>query len=380
MKSFITKVHLWLSVPFGLIIALVCATGAILVFEEEILELSYPERYFVKQTQDKALPISVLIMKARTQLPDSLQINGIQISGEADRTYRISTTQGTGYFINPYSGEITARDERSRFFRNTLLLHRFLLQPVSRHSDDIPWGKRIVGYSTLAFTLILTSGLIIWIPRNLRMLKNRLCIQTKGSRHRLFYDLHVSGGFYACLLLFAMALTGLTWSFPWYRNIFYGMLGATPQIQQKEKKKQQDGQTAATNFISWDKALNMVGKFYSSYKSISITDGNIAVSVHDYGNTRARDRYFFDPQSGMITGKSLYEETPQYSKMRGWIWSVHTGHWGGMTTRILSFLACLAGVVLVGSGYYLYMRKYFRKLNRHKESGNRHIMNRKSFR
>ena len=38
MKKFFAKIHLWLSIPFGIIIAIVCLTGAILVFEAEILK------------------------------------------------------------------------------------------------------------------------------------------------------------------------------------------------------------------------------------------------------------------------------------------------------------------------------------------------------
>lgn len=40
MKKFFAKIHLWLSIPFGIIIAIVCLTGAILVFETEILEFA----------------------------------------------------------------------------------------------------------------------------------------------------------------------------------------------------------------------------------------------------------------------------------------------------------------------------------------------------
>ena len=33
MKKTFRKIHLWLSVPFGLIISIICLTGAALVFE-----------------------------------------------------------------------------------------------------------------------------------------------------------------------------------------------------------------------------------------------------------------------------------------------------------------------------------------------------------
>lgn len=54
MRKFFAKVHLWLSIPFGIIIAIVCLTGAILVFETEILELGYPSRYFVKEVKGES--------------------------------------------------------------------------------------------------------------------------------------------------------------------------------------------------------------------------------------------------------------------------------------------------------------------------------------
>ena len=38
-RKLFRKLHLWLSLPFGLIIMTTCLTGALLVFEKEITEL-----------------------------------------------------------------------------------------------------------------------------------------------------------------------------------------------------------------------------------------------------------------------------------------------------------------------------------------------------
>ena len=38
MKKALRKIHLWLSVPTGIIITLVCFSGAMLVFEEVITQ------------------------------------------------------------------------------------------------------------------------------------------------------------------------------------------------------------------------------------------------------------------------------------------------------------------------------------------------------
>ena len=42
MKKIFSKIHLWLSVPFGLLITLICFSGAMLVFENEVNEWFRP--------------------------------------------------------------------------------------------------------------------------------------------------------------------------------------------------------------------------------------------------------------------------------------------------------------------------------------------------
>ena len=213
MKKFFAKIHLWLSIPFGIIIAIVCLTGAILVFETEILEFCYPSRYFVKEVKGEMLSPAVLMGAAGQQLPDSIKINGIRVSSDPKRTYQlILPGKKAACFINPYTGEITGIDDGKGFFMKIMRLHRWLLDEYKR-DGSFAWGKTIVGYSTLVLAIIIISGLVIWYPRNRKALKNRFKIKTKAGWFRFLYDLHVSGGFYAALLLLILALTGLTWSF-----------------------------------------------------------------------------------------------------------------------------------------------------------------------
>ena len=57
MKKIFEKIHLWLSVPFGLIITLICFSGAMLVFEDEVNELFRHELYYVETVGEVPLPI-----------------------------------------------------------------------------------------------------------------------------------------------------------------------------------------------------------------------------------------------------------------------------------------------------------------------------------
>ena len=65
---------------------------------------------------------------------------------------------------------------------------------------------------------------------------------------------------------------------------------------------------------------------------------------------------------GEFTETSLYQHQDKSGKIRGWIYSVHVGSWGGMLTRILAFIAALIGAALPLTGYYLWMRKFIRQL------------------
>ena len=58
-----------------------------------------------------------------------------------------------------------------------------------------------------------------------------------------------------------------------------------------------------------------------------------------------------------FTETSLYQHQDKSGKIRGWIYSVHVGNWGGMFTRILTFIAALLGAALPLTGYYLWIKR-----------------------
>ncbi|MBQ5888272.1 MAG: PepSY domain-containing protein [Bacteroidaceae bacterium] len=226
MRKFFRKLHLWVSVPFGVVITITCFTGALLMFEDEVTALCRDDVASVTPSGEP-LPLDVLVERVDTALPTDVDVTGFVVSDSSDEAYKVnlSKPKRSAVYVNQYTGEITGRDERLPFFQTVFRLHRWLMD--SKPGDGkVFWGKMIVGTSTLAFVVILITGLVIWWPRNRKMLKNRLHIVVKKGKNRFWHDLHVAGGFYAMLLLLVMALTGLTWSFEWYRNGVYDMLGA----------------------------------------------------------------------------------------------------------------------------------------------------------
>lgn len=157
-------------------------------------------------------------------------------------------------FIDPYTAEVTGINDGQGFFMQMMRLHRWLLDSYKR-DGSFSLGKALVGYSTLILAIILISGIVIWYPRNRKALKNRLKIKANAGWYRFFYDLHVAGGFYSTLLLLVLTLTGLTWSFGWYRDAFYTAFGVettqpqahapAPSAQQEQPEDKKPGKEAA---------------------------------------------------------------------------------------------------------------------------------------
>ena len=396
MKKIFRKIHLWLSVPFGLIITLVCFSGAMLVFENEVNEWFRRDLYYVETVKESPLPMDKLLEKVATTLPDSVSVTGVSISSDPGRAYQVSLSKPrrASLYVDQYTGEVKGKSERSGFFMFMFRMHRWLLDSMNPGNEGIFWGKMIVGVSTLLLVFVLISGIVIWWPRTRKALKNSLKITaTKGWR-RFWYDLHVAGGMYALIFLLAMALTGLTWSFPWYRTAFYKVFGVEVQqraaqgheqksdaqkrdtklVAHREKKregnevqkgersgrpenKHSDMYSVTSPFVYWQEIYDKLRRQNPEYKQISISSGTASVSFNRFGNQRASDRYSFNTDNGEFTETSLYQHQDKSGKIRGWIYSVHVGNWGGMFTRILTFIAALLGTALPLTGYYLWIKR-----------------------
>ena len=123
--KYIRKIHLWLSVPFGIIITLTCFSGAMLVFEPEITRALQNEIYYVASSEGEPRPIEELMETVKATLPDSVSITGVTVFADEERTYQVglSKPRRAAIFIDQYSGEITGRYERLGFFSTMFKLH-----------------------------------------------------------------------------------------------------------------------------------------------------------------------------------------------------------------------------------------------------------------
>ncbi|MDH6307422.1 putative iron-regulated membrane protein [Dysgonomonas sp. PFB1-18] len=356
MRVFLKKLHKWLSIPVGIIITIVCLTGAILVFQDEILEISNPSHYFIEyETSNPPILLEELIPLVNAQL-DTNAVASVQISDDPARTYRMTLEKGFRQtaFVNQYTGRVTGyyKFQESPFY-TIMRLHRWLLDGTRT------WGKYTVGISTLLFVFILISGFIVWMPR--RMNKSRFKIQLRKGRKRLFYDLHNVLGAYACLVLLICALTGMMWSFDWYRNTVFRLFGAKVKQEQGQERGQRGdkdkGEQKEVNYASWQTVFGELKTSNPDYEYIRIQDGSATVHQKSSVTSRAADQYAFDKRSGEITKATLFKDQEGTVKVWAWVYSLHVGNYWGVWSKIFTCFFSLAGASLPITGYYIFFVK-----------------------
>ena len=381
MKKALRKIHLWLSVPTGIIITLVCFSGAMLVFEKEITEAIKPELYFVKEAKGEPIPMQQLMEKVEETLPDSVSISGVTVFADSTRTYQVSLSKPrrASIYVNQYTGEVTGRSERLPFFNTMFHLHRWLLGSSSGV------GKLITGICTLVLVFILITGILMWLTNRNKPLKASLAIHVTKGWGRFWHDLHVAGGIYTTIFLLAMALTGLTWSFSWYRTGFYACFGVESSEKggahgeggnshgegrgsrgegrythgdgrnnHEGKRGEGRGFHRRSPYRHWENVLNEVALKNPGYQQITLKPEVAEVVPEGRLSMRAADKYSYDRRSGEITDVQLYSAGKKDTKVRSGVYMVHTGSWGGIITRILNFLAAFIGATLpltVAIGY-----------------------------
>lgn len=421
MKKIFCKIHLWLSVPFGIFITLICFSGAMLVFEKEITEWCRHDVYFVKEAGEKPLPMDCLMQMVGTTLPDSVAVTGLTISSDAERTWQVSLSKPrrASLYLNPYTGEVTGYSERLPFYDTMFHLHRWMM------GSSQGLGKMLVGISTLMFVVILITGILMWLTNRRKPLAKSLKISFTKGWHHFWHDLHVAGGIYATVFLLAIALTGLTWSFSWYRTGFYSMFGVEsatgahgghgagrmaevnstnartnregrPEKQRghhDEVRSERDSsctdegtvyrrgrhhrgsdveryfqpdavveeKTSVSPFAHWQDVYDELASSHPGYRQITLSDGSASVVPAGRYSLRAADRFDFNPVNGQITNHTPYTDQDKATRLRGSVYTVHVGSWGGLLTRIVTFIAVLLGATLPLTGYYLWIKRILNK-------------------
>lgn len=411
IRKFFNDIHLWIGLASGIIVILICLSGTLYVFNTELREMASPELYKVKSDNGaKPMPVEELIAKVKAITGG--KVASVKISADPNRSYQFmvrlrdkeegkkgsekgenkaaekSEHKGergkkpkrpSAFAVNQYTGEILGNISESKtatasFMQTMFSLHRWLLldkieKPLIGELENRKLGSYISGTATILFTLGVITGMVIWFPQKIRAWKQGLKVKWSGSWKRKNHDLHNSLGFYACIFLFLMGITGPQWSFPWYREALKKTLG-TYQPEDFEAPKDPESKLtlaaikplSITDYIqAADRVLPYKGDYSVNLPKDSTSVIAITKNQTGFFAPSAGDKLLLDQYTASVLKIEVFKDKPFNERVSGSIKALHLGDVYGMFTKIIYFFACLIATSLPITGTIIWLNKLKKK-------------------
>ncbi|NEM99699.1 PepSY-associated TM helix domain-containing protein [Pontibacter burrus] len=381
-RKLFNDVHLWLGIASGLVLFIVCLTGTIYTFRTDIEQMLEPDKYTVA-VPAIATPLPANELIAKLEQEHNGKVLSLEMPADKAESYKVSIAppatekpegkgkgegrsgdgpKPTSYFVNPYTGAVlgTTEGPATEFFGTVMKMHRWLLM-----GDSV--GRVIVGISTIIFAVLCLTGIVLWWPKKLKNWKQGLKVKTSGNWKRINHDLHNTFGFYSFILLLIMALTGLCWSFEWYRDALGKVMGAEVFKGRKEKPM--------FTFAGADAAALTTEDFIARANKLLPNEGNMRISLPDNDSTaivvtksqagfmalNASDKVQLDQHNGQPLKVEIFAEKPLNEQIVSLIKPLHLGDVYGSFSKILYFLACLVATSLPVTGTLIWINKLKKK-------------------
>ncbi|MGG5208893.1 PepSY-associated TM helix domain-containing protein [Chryseobacterium sp. MIQD13] len=368
-------VHLWLGLLSSIIVFVMCLTGCLYAFKNQITDLYNRDKVYI--TSGSKVPRTPDQIQAAL-FESGKELTSLLIPDHRNRSYVVSYRENNldkSSYYNQYTGQIIGQADTgaNQFFEIVLDIHRNLMMGNA--------GRQIVGASVLIFCILLISGLILWLPKKLKFLKQGLTVKFKAKFQRVNYDLHNTLGFYTFLMLFFIAVTGLYVTYPWVKNMLIVSLGGSSidniaeeksnddafgglledMLQKQDEKKNLKNSASA----SIDKILELSDKQlpYAAATSIELPNKEnpryvvIKTNTQNFLGMMLPDEVTFD-KTGVFKTKELFSDKPLNKQFTALAKPLHTGEIMGLPSIILYFIVSLIGCSLPVTGFLIWWHRF----------------------
>ena len=395
-KKILFQLHWFFGISAGLILSLMGITGALYSYEQPIQKWLNPDSYTVQVTNTAKMTPAEIYQHFQRVDP-SIKINSITIESEATASSTVNIVKegarrGYNMMVNPYDATVLPEVKGREFFQFVQQLHRNLTVG--------PVGKQITGACTLILIYFLLSGLYLRWPKK-HSIKQWFAVKPQLKGRNFIWDLHAVIGTWVVIFYLILACTGLYWSYGWWRDGMFKVLGverpqpemqanAGPKAQGAEGKGTKDAQQAENTGPSSEQKKNSsekkglapekisyaltqtwtgfnqkIGREYSSLtlnipkkpnSTVELTFVD-AVPQHE----RARNKASYNYQTAAIEKLELYEDKKLNEKIMTSMLPVHRGSFFGPVYQFFAMLSSLIMPLFFVTGWMLYLKRHKQK-------------------
>lgn len=232
IRTILFRAHWALGLTAGLVLALMGVTGALMSYEEAVVEALNARAGAVEPGDRVRLGPEALIASIEAQLPGQ-RVAGLSIPGDPGRAVRVRFAGSApgehpaARYVDPYDGTDRGAVAGEEAFETIRALHRWLLIPGGGRG----WGRTVTGICAIALLVFLGTGLYLRWPK-LHGWKIWLRPALARPGRPRWWSLHAVVGTWLIPVYAVIALTGLWWSYDAYRaGATYLLTGNWPEAR-----------------------------------------------------------------------------------------------------------------------------------------------------
>ena len=377
IKAVLHQVHSIAGLVLALLLALIALTGAIMSFEDEIGDYLNSGIMQVAPRQAPALMPDELV--ARLQgMPDIGKVASVTLSSDPTAAVRVRfgrDEQGGrrgSLYVDPYDARVLGAPHGEEFFVTVRQLHRWLLIP----GEAKGWGRPITGIAALGLIVMLITGLVLRWPRRAGSVKMWLKPNLGLSGRGLHRSLHAVIGTWVLPVYLVMTLTGLWYSFDWYKDGVVWLLSRpevsaakmqpkmaarAPRAAVRDEQAQQVGFDRAWTMIQREEA----GRFSKVLLTLPNGPGTV-IRIRSWPKDSTldttRDEFRIDAISGQVISAERYADKTFGERIIANVLDIHRGAFLGWPGKLAFMVAAALMPLFSVTGILLYLSR--RKLRR----------------
>jgi len=353
-------VHLWVGVGLLVLVIPLGLSGSLLVWHDLLDRSLHAERYAVSGAD--RVPLPVYAAAAQTAFADRATLNQLRLPQKAGEPVvavgRMPGPPGAGgrprtlnAWIDPPTGKVLETAEVARSF--TMVMHRLhgnLLIPGV--------GRKIVGWLGWAMFVSCATGLWLWWPRRGGFLRG---LRWRRGASQLF-NLHHTLGFWICLPLAVLSLTGVFISFPQTSDRLLG--GASPTEPRPQRPPQAPPLAAPATPL--DEALAAARAARPNARVVAVNwpqqGQKPSWRIELKGESGPSAQVSVDDASGRAKAARAGGGPAPRSPFLNWSRRIHDGTDLGPVWQTIIFLGGVAPTVLSITGVIMWLRRRSRRL------------------
>jgi len=353
LRGILRILHRWIGLVLGTWLVLVSLSGGLIVFRDEIED-------FVQGGLTRVVPngprtaLQPLYESALLQHPGAV-FHTVNLPELADRAISFwgHDQQGRSFHVyaDPYTGRLLGSQLAERNVTESLyLFHAQLLCGGL--------GEQVNGLGSLVWTVLLVSGVLLWIPVRGRSWAEGLRVMGNAGWRRRVFDLHRALGIWTLIPLLVVVVTGAYFPF---KGPFRWLSATLTRSSAAEDSPAPVRRSDSTSWISLDRVLEV-----SSAVLPQVPANWIHLPEGENGLFRVRKRLpgewrregsnhlHVDPVDGRLLRADLHSERTPAQRLLRSMFPLHVGTFGGPTTRVLWLLLGFVPLGLLASSFALW--------------------------